>query len=86
MKVPGIEPDAIYKATVCARCGEVLLRRHLGTEYLDGGFTKNDKFEIKPDGWEYHDTTGTLCPSCEALYQSQLQAFMKYTEELKSEN
>lgn len=52
MKVPGIEQDAIYKATVCARCSDVLLRRYLGTEYLDGGFTKNDKFESKPDGWD----------------------------------
>ena len=86
MKIKGIESDAIYKATVCARCGELLLRRYLGTEYLDGGFTQNDKFERKPDSWQYHDTTGTLCPDCEALYQSQLQSFLKYTVEAKNEN
>lgn len=86
MKIPEIEQDAIYKATVCKRCGEVLLRKRIETEYLDGGFTTYEKFEDNPDGWKYHAETGDLCPECEALYQSRLQAFMEYAEECESEN
>lgn len=86
MKILGIEKDAVYKATVCNRCGEVFLRKYIRTDYLDGGFTKHDNFGENPKGWRYHDTTGTLCPDCEELYQSQLQAFMEYTEERENEN
>lgn len=86
MKVPGIKTDSIYKATACQRCGECLFSEYNGTKEFDGGYTRVNEFEPVPDGWQRHDTTGYLCPSCEALYQSRLQAFMKYTEELKSEN
>lgn len=84
MKVKGIKTGSIYKATVCQRCGECLFSEYIDTKEFDGGYTRVNEFESVPDGWQRHDTTGYLCPSCEALYQSQLKSFMTYTEECES--
>lgn len=83
MKIPGIDGKEIYKPLICSRCGETVLLKYMGTKYYDGGYTTKYDFEKWPEGWEHHDTTGTLCPVCENIYQSTLQSFMDYKEERK---
>lgn len=81
MKVSEVRDGGIYKTTICARCGEVLFSEYLGTDDLDGGFTKIDKFEARPSNWRYTDM-GILCPNCAALFQAQIESFMKYSEDI----
>ena len=80
MKIPGLDTNKVYSPLICNRCGETVLLKYLGTEYYDGGFTARQSFEKWPDGWSHHDTTGTLCPNCEKMYQELLQSFMDYKE------
>lgn len=80
MKILGIKDDKIYKAMVCARCGDAFFREYIGTNYLDGGYTRIENFSERPEGWVDHREIGTFCPVCENIYQSTLQSFMNYTE------
>lgn len=85
MKISEIEHNAIYKAMVCNRCGEVHLRKYIGTSYLDGGFTKIENFEACPEGWKSHDETGMLCPNCESEYQKHFMQFMQKVQKMMEE-
>lgn len=63
----------------CDRCGAQVFLKYTGTDTLDGGYTKLDKFEDAPDGWgcckvgrEYR----TLCPACAERWGEIGIAFM----------
>lgn len=77
MKIQGIKADGVYKATVCNRCGDTVLRKYIKTDYLDGGYTQLDNYEKAPEGWGYHWDTGTLCPKCNDEYEKCITTFME---------
>lgn len=63
------------RLTICDRCGEKVFSKTNGEGELDGGFTRWNKFEPLPDGWEYHGETGQLCPKCNEEYMSLIEKF-----------
>lgn len=69
--------EQIGKLLTCDRCSRTVFLKYNGTEHLDGGFTKVDKFENKPDGWKHTcDLRMDLCPKCN-------EALHKFLEEFK---
>ena len=67
--------ERLGKMIECDRCGKSYFLNYTGTDTLDGGYTKVDQFNKRPDGWEYHSDTGLLCDECEKLYQELLDEF-----------
>lgn len=68
--------ERIVKLIVCDRCRFECGLDYVGTDYLDGGFTKVNKFMEPPEGWKHHQDTGLLCPACNAKYDKLIQQFM----------
>lgn len=62
----------------CDRCGANTFLKHIGDKTLDGGYTKFNRFEDKPEGWgsprdvKYLD----LCPLCYDVYKRTLEKFV----------
>lgn len=73
--------EHLGKLVECDRCGKTCFLNYTGTEAFDGGYTKVDLFEKKPDGWGRHSDTGTLCDECEARYWSFIKRFMTKEKE-----
>lgn len=80
-EIDNIENNMIYKAKVCKRCGKVDFCKLEGTEPLDGGFTRYDKWEKIP-GWGDILHIGLLCPKCKDDYQRIVNEFMGKKEEV----
>lgn len=60
----------------CCRCGLTVFRKLTGEGVADGGFTRWDKFEPLPEGWEWHHDTGQLCAKCNVEYKDMIHNFM----------
>ena len=58
----------------CDRCGESIFLEYKDTAAFDGGYTKVDKFEKRPDRWTNHEGK-TLCPSCTNAYEEMMEDF-----------
>ena len=67
--------ETIGKRIECDRCGKTYFLNYIGTKEFDGGFTKVNEFEKKPETWGYHTDTGLLCDECEKVYQNLLNEF-----------
>jgi hypothetical protein len=66
------------RLTICDRCGEQVFSKYTGEGVTDGGYTRWDKFENLPDGWESHyDGIGMLCPKCNEEYKKLIENFNK---------
>ena len=65
------------KLVSCDRCGKEIFLECAGEGEADGGYTRWNKFEDFPNGWDWHNDTGRLCPSCNKLYKEMLEHFMK---------
>lgn len=65
------------KLITCDRCGKTLFLKYIGEGETDGGYTRWNKFEDAPDGWEYHCDIGRLCPECNEEYVSVIERFMR---------
>lgn len=66
----------------CDRCGSECFLKLVGTDVLDGGYTRSNKFEEKPAGWGFvrnWEDTGyiDLCPSCNKEYRETARQFME---------
>lgn len=65
----------------CHRCGESVFLMYKKTDYFDGGYTKSDDFEEKPEGWtcKFPDEDGNgyvdLCPKCTETFMRLLYDF-----------
>lgn len=59
----------------CDRCGQTIFLKHIGTEDLDGGYTKYNKFESLPDTWLYETPIGHLCESCAYVFRKWITEF-----------
>lgn len=69
------------KLIICDRCGETAFLKCAGEGELDGGYTRWNKFEPEPDGWDYHSEIGRLCPGCNQEYLQLLRIFKNRTME-----
>lgn len=65
------------KLQSCDRCGETVFLKVIGEGEADGGFTRWNKFEKAPDGWERCFEVGLLCPKCNEEYKNLLKWFME---------
>ena len=63
------------RLSICDRCGEKAFSKCIGEGELDGGYTRWNKFEPLPDGWEYVSTLGLLCPKCNEEYKKLIEKF-----------
>lgn len=71
------------KLTFCDRCGTSVFSKVVGEGEADGGFTRWNKFEPLPEGWDYHSGIGTVCPDCNRKYLTLIDEFMD-TDYVKS--
>lgn len=62
---------------ICDRCGATAFRKCIGEGERDGGFTRWNKFEPKPEGWGWHPETGDICPACEKEFSKILEDFKR---------
>ena len=81
------------KKITCDRCGKSIFLKCIGEGERDGGFTRWNKFEQRPEGWEKYevpslDTSSThseymqVCPECSALWREVLRTqFLKESED-----
>ena len=68
------------KLITCDRCGKNLFLKYIGEGETDGGYTRWNKFEDPPNGWEYRCDIGRLCPECNNAYVSMIDRFMRAEE------
>lgn len=62
----------------CDRCGEWVFLKCTGEGEADGGFTRWNKFEPAPDGWNYITGAGTVCPKCWKEYVALLKRYKEW--------
>jgi hypothetical protein len=70
------------KLVSCDRCGEEVFLKCTGESATDGGYTRWNKFEDLPHGWDWHSDTGRLCPACNKMYIEMLEHFMKVVSKI----
>lgn len=61
----------------CDRCGETVFLKAISDGVTDGGYTRWNRFEEAPEGWEWRKETGTLCPKCNKSFKSIMKDFME---------
>ena len=74
------------KEIVCDRCGERIFLKRIDVKELDGGFTRSEQHEKKPDGWGSQyvgEKIVDLCPDCYSYFNELCRDFMKYTVEVE---
>lgn len=64
------------KLITCDRCGTTHFLRCIDEGEADGGYTRWNKFEDFPEGWQLHYDVGWLCPKCNTIYQNLIKSFM----------
>lgn len=69
--------EKVGKLLGCDRCGKQVFLKYIRTEAFDGGYSKIDYFEKKPDGWETGWRVGILCPECRTEYENLVEKFMQ---------
>lgn len=71
---------------ICDRCGATVFLKTTGDGEADGGFTRWNKFEPAPAGWDCvnvgetetgHRVYKTLCPVCTAEWSRINKQFME---------
>lgn len=77
------------KLLICDRCGKQIFLRTTGEGETDGGYTRWNKFEPAPDGWDLASVPecpgakyGSIrvCPECHALWDAVIyEHFLKGT-------
>jgi predicted nucleic acid-binding Zn ribbon protein len=80
--------------TTCERCGAQIFRKCTGEGETDGGFTRWNKFEPYPEGWDLvsvpkgmapHNCV-RVCPDCNAQWAKAInEGFLKGTPYYKKE-
>ena len=77
------------KLLECDRCGRSTFLNLSGKGEADGGFTRWDKFEDKPEGWiyqtiPYKSMPGVqLCDKCNKGFEELWKKYMKTGEAIK---
>lgn len=73
--------EKLGKRLICNRCGNEVFLECIGEAEADGGFTRWNKFEEAPEGWETHmvgKNAETLCPECNYEWLQLARDFMAY--------
>ena len=65
------------KLISCDRCGKEQFVKFIGTDYLDGGYSKSDTYEPLPEDWLWLSQIGNLCPDCAGLFRAFIHKFNK---------
>lgn len=76
------------KMITCDRCGENVFLKIIDTKVTDGGYTKSDVYESKPENWGRDTERGRdLCPSCFGYYKEIVNDFYNtvYRKEMGAE-
>lgn len=84
------------KLVTCDRCGDQVFLRATGEGERDGGFTRWNKFEPFPEGWDHvyvpaperasRTKCVCVCPRCHTLWEQVLNVhFLAGTGLLKPE-
>lgn len=60
----------------CDRCGQTVFLKAIADGVTDGGYTRWNRFEDAPEGWDWKRETGNLCPKCSGEYRKLLNSFM----------
>lgn len=63
------------KEIKCDRCGESVFLNRIENKVTDGGFTKTDIYEPKPEGWSRRECKD-LCPFCTKYFEEVFEEFM----------
>lgn len=66
------------KLLICDRCGATVFLECTGEGERDGGYTRWNNFEDRPEGWEFvRDCTkfSMLCPECFKKYKDIIRGF-----------
>ncbi len=69
--------EVIGKMITCDRpgCESQVFLKKLESKYLDGGFTEVKNYTSLPDGWEWEQGYGMLCPECHKEYTEMMREF-----------
>jgi uncharacterized protein YbdZ (MbtH family) len=70
------------RLTTCDCCGATVFSKCTGEGETDGGFTRWNKFEPLPEGWEFVHVLGRLCPKCMDRYKRK---WARLEQEMKEE-
>lgn len=83
------------KLVTCDRCGAQVFLKTTGEGEADGGYTRWNKFEPFPDGWDqaqiarekanprqYARVWARLCPGCMAEWDKTMARYMDNTKEV----
>ena len=83
--------EANGKLVTCDRCGKQIFLKTIGDEERDGGYSRWNKFEPFPDGWEKigiptdtkcrNNRYIRVCPDCFELWcELLMEHYVKATE------
>lgn len=83
------------KLVTCDRCGKQIFLQTIGDGETDGGFTRWNKFENYPDGWDVigipkdieckYSRYFRVCPDCRELWGSLTREFFLKAEGFMAE-
>lgn len=59
----------------CDRCGRQVFLKYIGENVTDGGYTRWDKFEDAPTGWNIVKGVGCVCPECWKEYTELIDLY-----------
>lgn len=68
----------------CDRCGQTIFREKIGSNELDGGFTRYDTFQPYPKGWLF-SSYGLFCPTCAPEFKRVITGFFWSYDKVPSE-
>lgn len=75
------------KLLTCDLCGKTVFLKYVETKAYDGGYTRDRRYEDKPDGWQAWHVSNViksmLCPSCNERMQEALLACVRKIREEK---
>ena len=74
MKYNELKNKEAYVVKKCDRCGETEFLELINI--IDCGFLRKYESEPLPDGWNFHEKTGLLCPKCENEFDGIVEKFM----------
>jgi hypothetical protein len=83
------------KLVTCDRCRKQIFLKTIGDEEMDGGYTRWNKFEDFPEGWNMVGIPASVtmkksryvrvCPGCNETWNNIAEKFIQKAEEFLGE-
>lgn len=74
------------KLFICDICGATEFVEYIGTDRLDGGYTRIDNYEELSAGWQYSsDLSARLCPTCSAAWEQCKKDYLRNYKRIESD-